>query len=307
MAGPTSPPQRRMRPVPPNCFREEFVECLHSPFWRSLKVFVFQISPWSLNCEPVPPSAEHIERSVMRKLIRFVSALIASCFVVPLNAQFADSIVNYRPGTGLTPGYTNATAALGSPSRQTVDPDPTFGGTFPVDPFSPPYLSSQLVSIGAGGSLTVSFAVPIPNDPSHPLGLDFIIFGNSGFMITNGDFAGGGVTDGSLFGNNGGATRVSVSLDNATYYTLNPALSPTVDGLFPPDGSGDFQRPVDPSLNTAAFAGQGLTGIRALYNGSGGGSGFDLAWAQDGSGNSVNLPSVKFIRVDVLSGKSEID
>ena len=111
-----------------------------------------------------------------------------------------------------TAGYTNAAAALGSPSRQTVDPDPTFGGTFPVDPFSPPYLSSQVVSIGAGGSLTVHLDTPVVNDPAHPFGVDFIIFGNSGFVITNGNFSGGGITDGSLFANNSGSTRVSVSL-----------------------------------------------------------------------------------------------
>ncbi len=41
----------------PNCFREEFVECLHSPFWRGLKVFVFQTSLWSLNPETRPANA----------------------------------------------------------------------------------------------------------------------------------------------------------------------------------------------------------------------------------------------------------
>jgi hypothetical protein len=50
-----------------------------------------------------------------------------------------------------------------------------------------------------------------------------------------------------------------------------------------------------------------LEGIRALYNGSAGGTGFDLAWAVDGDGNAVSLDSVSFIRVDVLSGRSEID
>ena len=47
--------------------------------------------------------------------------------------------------------------------------------------------------------------------------------------------------------------------------------------------------------------------IRSLYNGSGGGTGYDISWAQDGGGQSVFLPSISFVRVDVLSGKSEID
>jgi hypothetical protein len=215
---------------------------------------------------------------------------------------FADSILSYESGSGFAPGFTNANSALGEPSRVTPGP---FGG--PVDPFNPPYLGSQLVSVGAGGSLLVQFAAPILNNPANPFGLDFLVFGNSGFVITNGDFSGGGITDGSLFSQNTGMTRVSVSADNLTYYLLNPALTPVVDGLHPTDGSGDFQKPVDPALHTEAFAGKDLAGIRALYDGSGGGTGFDISWAQDANGQAVLLPSIRFIRVDVLSGKSEID
>lgn len=234
-------------------------------------------------------------------------ALAGLLSVSSLRAQYADSVVAYNPGAGFTAGYTNAAAALGSPSRLTVDPDPNFGGTFPVDPFSPPYLSSQIVSIGAGGSLTLRLQTPALNDPAHPFGIDFILFGNSGFVITNGNFSGGGVTDGSLFANNTGAARVSVSLDNLTYYTLDPARAPTPDGMSPTDGSGDFQRPVDPALAGPDFAGKDLSGIRALYAGSGGGAGYDIAWARDNNGNSVSLPAIQFVRVDVLSDKSEID
>ena len=243
----------------------------------------------------------------MQKVCFFLLAAASVLSVSNLRAQFADSVVAYNPGTGFTPGYTNATAALGSPSRQTVDPDPTFGGIYPVDPFSPPYLSTQLVSLGAGGSLTMRLDTPAVNDPGHLSGIDFIVFGNSGFVITNGDFSGGGITDGSLFGNNTGATRVSVSLDNVNYYTLDPALAPAVDRLFPTDGSGDFQKPANPALANNEFSGKDLAGIRGLYGGSGGGTGFDIGWARDTDGNTVNLSAVNFIRVDVLSDKSEID
>jgi len=37
------------------------------------------------------------------------------------------------------------------------------------------------------------------------------------------------------------------------------------------------------------------------------GAGFDLSWAQDGKGNSIDLPSVDYIRIDVLSGRTQID
>ena len=207
---------------------------------------------------------------------------------------FADAVISYNSGTNFAAGFTNAATSLGPPTTNAT-------------PFSPAFRNTQLVSLGTNGSLTVQFNTPIENDPTHRYGFDFTIYGNSGFLITNGNFSGGGITDGSIFGNNTGATRVSVSRDNVTYYELNPALAPTVDGWYPTDGSGNPSLPVNPSLTQANFAGQGLTGIRALYNGSAGGGSFDLSWAQDTNGNSVFLSDISYVRVDVLSGKSEVD
>ncbi|HEY2952573.1 MAG TPA: PEP-CTERM sorting domain-containing protein [Verrucomicrobiae bacterium] len=227
-------------------------------------------------------------------------ALASGVLVATIHAApFADAVVSYTPGAGFAPGYTDPSAALGEPSRVTPG---MFGG--PVDPFDPPFLATQIVSLGAGGSLTVQFITPIFNSPGHLYGLDFLIFGNAGFD-TGPDF--NGIANGSLFGQNTGATRVSVSADNVTYFELNPAFAPVVDTLFPTDGAGDFHTPVNPLIGAAAFAGQDLAGVRNLYAGSGGGAGFDLAWARDGGGQSVSLPSVNYIRVEVLSGKSEID
>src|SRR5690349_20989451 len=112
---------------------------------------------------------------------------------------FADAVVSYQPGTGFAPRFTNPRTALGEPSR--INP---FGET--TDPFDPPYGTNQIVSIGAGGHLVVQFHEPIRNDPHNIQGLDFIVFGNAGFIITN-DFdpstfnwIGVPATDGSLFG-----------------------------------------------------------------------------------------------------------
>lgn len=240
----------------------------------------------------------------------FVALAVAGVCIVPgpASAQFASSVVSYHPGTGYQAGFTSASSALGEPARITPG---LYGG--PVDPFNPPYLSSQVVSLGAGGSLTVQFNEPIQNSPAHPFGLDFNVFGNSGFIVTNEldlttfTWISTPRTDGSLFGADATATRVSVSADGVNFFTLNPLLAPTVDGLFPTDGSGDFGLPVSPALNASSFAGQDLLGIRSLYNGSGGGRGFDISWAQDSSGHSVALPSVSFVRVEVLTGNAEID
>lgn len=238
------------------------------------------------------------------KKARFVRPAVIACLFVPIlaHAQFADSVVAYDPGSGYVPGFTTASAALGAPSVVTPGP---FGG--PVDPFDPPFLSSQLVSVGAGGSITLHLDQPILNSPSSPFGIDFMIFGNSGFIITNDDYSGGGVTDGTLFGANAGATRVEVSQDGLTWYVLDPSRAPTVDNLFPTDGAGNPQVPVNPALTGSSFAGSGLDGIRALYNGSAGGAGFDLGWAQDNLGVAVDLAGASYVRIDVLSGASEID
>jgi len=236
-------------------------------------------------------------------------ALLGGVFLIAqtLQAQYASEIIQYTPGTGASPGFNDPASALGEPSRITPG---QFGG--PVDPFSPAYLNSQLVSLGAGGSLTVRFSQPVLNDPAHPSGLDFQIFGGAGFIITNAfdenfNFIGTPATDGSLFGAQTGETRVSVSTDGTTFFTLNPALAPAIEALFPTDGSGDFTRPIDPTLTYASFAGLTLEGIRALYAGSAGGTAYDLAWAQDLNGQPVNLSSVQYLRVEVLTGKAELD
>lgn len=224
-------------------------------------------------------------------------------------SPYAESVEAYESGTGFAVEFgtgrplTDSAAALGPPSRETPG---EFGG--PVDPFAPPFSPDQLVSLGEGGSLTVGFDTPIRDDPANPYGLDFLVFGSTGFTIVNGDFSGGGITDGSLFGHNaGGTSEVFVSPEGIHYYRLDVTLAPPVDGYFPTDGTGDFTEPVDPGLGAADFDGLGLTGIRDLYDGSGGGTGYDLGWARDDGGNPIPLDSVRFVRIDVTSGRAEID
>jgi hypothetical protein len=227
------------------------------------------------------------------------SLAIASVFVlsvVSVRAQFATAVIDYNSGTGFAAGYTNASAALGAPASGTS-----------VSPLSPPFSKTQLVSIGTNGCLTLRLDSPIVRNPSNPFGVDFSIFGNTFFAITNGNYSGGGITDGSIGGNNTGATSIQVSADGTNWFTLNPVLTPTADNIFPTDGLGDPRVPVDPALTAKNFAGLGLTGIRALYNGAAGGTGYALAWAQDTNGNFVDLPIARYVRVNVLSNKSEID
>jgi hypothetical protein len=245
----------------------------------------------------MPPGNFTPSMSPLRCCLFFLAgALVAE----PLAAQnHADRIIAYQPGIGAG-SLTNAQAALGPPSRETVDPQ---WGTFPVDPFGPPYLSNQVVSIGAGGSLTLRFEHPVENHPDNPHGLDFIVFGNAFFQFKP-DFS---TTSGALGGTNSGLTTLSISTDGTRFFPLDPNLAPHPDTLFPTDGVGDPTVPVDPTLTGSDFAGRDLAGIRALYAGGAGGAGYDIKWARDDTGNPVNLPFVRYLRFDQIMGDAQID
>lgn len=222
--------------------------------------------------------------------------------------QFAAEVVSYKSGVGFATdwstgaGYINKDAIVGPPTRETPG---EWGG--PITPFSPPYLLDQILSIGVGGEVTLKFGKPIRDESINPFGLDFLVFGCAGFTITNGDFGGGGITDGTLFDQAAGETRVSVSADGDAWFVLDPKRAPAFDAYHPTDGSGDFGVPVNPALAKGDFAAGGLAKFTELYDGSGGGTGYDIGWAIDDGGNHVALGQVQFVRLEVLFGKAEVD
>lgn len=220
---------------------------------------------------------------------------------------YAERVVAYRPGEGAAPGYDKSETVLGEPAR-TAPAGPV---DLPVTPFNPPWAASQLVSIGKGGSLTVELGTPVRNQSSNPYGIDLILFGNNGFKVN--DYSvpeADWTTDGTLFTfDPPGSSKIWVSSDNIDYYELvaPEGLTVQVDSLFPTDGAGDFQTPVNPNLHSSDFNGRTLAGIRALYSGSAGGTGFDLAWARRSDGSAAGLDSAQYVRIDVLDGKVELD
>jgi hypothetical protein len=272
------------------------VSDLQTPRCRSLKVFAF-VGCALVSCRIDPVALGHVLMIAVRLSLSLILGGLVSNLVLAQN--FADRIISYQAGTGAG-SQTNAAAVLGPPSRETVDPQ---WGTFPVDPFGPPYLSNQVVSLGAGGSLTVRLEHPVENDPANAHGLDLIVFGNSFFQL-NADFT---TASGALGGTNTGRTTVSVSPDGHQFFALEPALAPLPDTLFPTDGAGDPSLPVDPALTGTDFAGRDLQGIRSLYNGSAGGTGYDIGWAIDAQGDPVMLAAVRFVRFEQEAGEAQID
>jgi hypothetical protein len=208
--------------------------------------------------------------------------------VVSAQAQFASSVVDYNAGTGFAAGFTNASAALGAP---------TAGGA--VTPLAPPYAKTQLVSIGAGGDIALQLSTPITSNPADPYGIDFILFGNQFFVNSSSGVSG-------LY-DHAASIQVQVSPDDVNWYTLNPALTPQPGTLYPTDGSGNPQIPVNPALTLANFTGQNLAGVKSLYAGSAGGTGYALDWALDANNNPVNLASADYVRLEVQSGVLDLD
>src|SRR5262245_19793021 len=66
-------------------------------------------------------------------------------------AQYAAAVVSYNAGATPAAGFITPAASLGSPERLTGE------GSFPgvVSPFNPPFLASEIVSVGEGGQITL--------------------------------------------------------------------------------------------------------------------------------------------------------
>ncbi|MHA7812164.1 MAG: hypothetical protein ACX94C_02050 [Phycisphaerales bacterium] len=226
---------------------------------------------------------------------------------------FATSVLSYDVGSNAAAGYTDASTALGSAERFTGE------GVFPggVTPFNPAFGTDELVSVGSGGHLTLGFDATITNNASHAYGIDLIVFSNAGFLDTSWSDAdpsndGSGVVGPNpfVFGAGGEAT-IQVSQNGTDWFT---ASITTLD-LFPTLGYSDyttttpgdlgsietsFSQAIDPSLTLDDLANLSFAELVALYDGSGGGIGIDIA--------STGLESASYVRFLNESGEAfEID
>lgn len=230
-----------------------------------------------------------------------MSAMIAGATSIVFANPFATSVLSYEAGSNAAVGYTDFNAALGSAERFTGE------GIFPsgVTPFNPAFGTDELVSVGSGGHLTLGFDTTITNGASHAFGIDLIVFSNSGFIDTswsdadpNNDGTGVVGTNPFIFGAGGNAT-VQVSQNGTNWFTaaitsfdLLPTLGYSDFDVPSPGAIGnietDFTRAMDPTLTLNDFANLSFAQIIALYNGSGGGIGIDIA--------SSGLQSANFVR-----------
>lgn len=219
----------------------------------------------------------------------FGAAALASLSAPCLGSDpWADFVVSYSPGSGVTTGYDIPVRALGEPTRVTGPAE--FRSV--VTPFNPAFMGAELVALGPGGSLVVRFDEPVTNDPANPFGIDLLLFGNSWYADTSWPLGIAGPAQGV------GGGVVELSADGTNWVTAVGAMA---DGLFPTLGysdltdpyalaagavPADFTRPVDPAF---VATGMSFSGIVSAYAGSGGGSGIDLGL--------LGLSSITHVRI----------
>ena len=209
-------------------------------------------------------------------------------------SDFANNVLSYVAGSNPANGFTNPLVALGPPERFTGE------GISPgaVTPFHPCFGTNEIVSIGAGGQLTLGFDPPLRDQANNPFGIDFIVFGNSFF--TDAAYPSGVV--GALAADGG---TIQVSADGITWISIPNVFA---DGLCPTMGwvdggayaatngviATDPNTPVDPTWTAASLSGKTYDELVGIYDGSAGGAGVDLA--------SVGLTQAIAVRIIVPTG-----
>ena len=224
-------------------------------------------------------------------------------------SPFATEMVRAAGPFGSMP-YNDTNSVLGAPATWFRD---SFGGAnhraklvesaFNIAPTNTGLITSNLLlTLGAGSEVIVRFDQPIQDDPAHPYGVDLLVFGNSFFtpnqFVNDNTDMGACLLSGNIFfeplkvsvspGFTGQPGEVANDPDTWPWYRYDNG--PYADSAFPTHAyqwdrattnwSGepmDFTKPVNPAMQSIFSAG-GLTaaGGIELYNGSGGGTGFDL-------------------------------
>ena len=232
---------------------------------------------------------------------------------------FATAVIS---SSGLVPGYEDASTVLGSPTLTLYDPwaNSFQGADVDISMVYGPWTADKIVNLSPSGEITVRFDSPVTNDPRHYYGADFIIFGNAAFsgadsnvwVDFNTDMASYIINDtGSAFSLD--TMSVSVSQDGNMWHTF---AGPTAGGYWPTQAFGawdadagawdhnsvsDFTKPMLPSLTPGQFGGLSVVDALALYNGSGGGTAFDIG--------ELGLDWVEYVKVEgpgVIDGFSKV-
>jgi hypothetical protein len=256
----------------------------------------------------------------------------------PAGAAFAAEIVAAQGPFGPAP-YDAPEAVLGPPATEFFDPLGAWSGGSPVrrvklvEPayhLDPTQTRKLLLTLGEGAAVVIRFAEPIRDNPAHPYGVDLLVFGNAAFtaagMVHDGTdlntlrLSGGGFYEPLLVSVSPGYTgRPGEDPDRwETWAWYRYENGPYADTAFPTQAHHwdraraawtealmDFTKPVNPALAGwfAPGAARTLTAAEAiaLYEGAGGGTGFDL--------RESGFDAVRYVKLEGRPGFSggEVD
>lgn len=231
-----------------------------------------------------------------------IIVVLASFSLVVYAEQFSDyatEVVDFSGSFGPSP-YDDPCSVLGKPT--TMCQNSAFqndGEPFRVKLVEPAYNvdtdgNRVITTIQYNSYITVKFDHKVVDYPGNLYGKDFIVFGNS-FFIGNGSYV-SDITDMRTYPlaedlwND--PVVVSVSQDGITWYEFDSG--PYADYLFPTQayvwdanlydqtGNGwtdqemDFTKPIDPNLTADDFEYISSEAAIELYDGSGGGTAYDI-------------------------------
>lgn len=273
-----------------------------------------------------------MKRSVI--LTVMLITLIVFCGEDMYASDFAVEVADYYglSGSGL---YDDPNAVLGKPTTWIYDTSPEYYGVYACSLVYPawsvdPNGGKLITTIDDGVYIVVKFDHKVADDAGNPYGIDLIVFGNSkfesfGYVESDTDME-------QYFLKNPTSVfpepiQVSVAQEpNGPWYSFSNG--PYADDMFPTNAFSwdsdandwadelDWLRPVDPNLDISAFDGLSAGEAIELYDGSAGGTGFDLKWLDpnDYAALAIDPNSgrkwIQYIRVEYLDGSyysGEID
>ena len=221
---------------------------------------------------------------------------------VPDTNDFAIQIVSTNSIYATAP-YNDPIAILGFPASRFLDyfGDKTLHRSKIIEPpyWTAPDGANVLAEINKGGQATVKLGRKIYDDPNNPYGVDLIVFGNS-FFGGSGLAGDGSDLDSLLLGSGifGHPTMVSVSQDGTNWYAFTNTSTLFPDNAYRWDEINHSwtdeplnpTRPINPAIYGMDFGGQPAANLSAEFNGSAGGSGYDL--------KESGFPWIQFVRIE---------
>lgn len=232
-----------------------------------------------------------------------------------------------------SPLYNQASNVLGHPTMGIFTSSSTYGDSgSTINPAYPAWSGGRLLSLvgdddeGTPGFVTIKFDHDVLDDPNNPFGIDFLVFGNA-FGVRDSDeniqlttdpltvsFTGKGSYENAL---------VEVSQDGETWYPYEKgpyadSFMPTLGYLYDPAApdTGLFNgnlywgraaratRPVNPACSFSSFSGLNLAQVCQRYDGSAGGTGFDLAELPlPENGNGVKW--IRYVRISCVEESND--